>query len=70
MVKSSHSHYVSHCIALHYDNDDDDGLDNDDCVALGIDDDDGDNNNLPSPYILVCFSIFHDTFPLVTDPIQ
>lgn len=63
MVKSSRSHYASHCIALHYDNGDNDGINNyDDCVALGTDDDDDDDgenyNNLPSPYILICFYIF------------
>lgn len=57
MVKSSRFHSASHCIALHYDNDDV-GFDND--VALAGDDDDtSDNdNNLPSPYILDLFYFF------------
>lgn len=68
MVKSSRSHYASHCIALHYDNDDEDdddviGFDDDDdCVALASDDDDddssGNDNNLPSPYISDLFFLF------------
>lgn len=63
MVKSSHFHYASHCLALHYDSDDV-GFDN---ALAGDDDDTSDNdNNLPSPYILdlfFFFSIFHDAFP-------
>ncbi len=63
MVKSSRSHYASHCIALHYDNDDveDVGFDNDDdCVACASDDDDDSDkdNNLPSPYISDLFFYF------------
>lgn len=47
MVKSSRSHYASHCIALHYDDGDDDdddiGFGND--VALASDDDDSSGND-------------------------
>lgn len=64
MVKSSRSHYASHCISLHYD--DDVGFDTeDDCVALASDDDDDDEDSsgnvpIPSPYIseLVLFFLF------------
>lgn len=61
MVKSSRSHYASHCVALHYDDDDDIGFDDDGYVALASDDDDdgSDNdNNLPSPYISDLFFLF------------
>lgn len=73
MVKSSRSHYVCHCVALHYDvdaDDDDTGYDGyeDGYVALASDDGDGsDNDNLLNPHISdLFFSIFHDAFPADT----
>lgn len=74
MVKSSRSHYACHCVALHYDGDDDDddtGYDGYEggYVALASDDDDGsdNDNNLLNPHISdLFFSIFHDAFPADT----
>lgn len=61
MVKSCRSHYASHCIVLHYDDDDIDFDNDDDCVALASDDDDdssGHDDNLHSPYISDLFFLF------------
>lgn len=63
MVKSSRSHYASHCVALHYDVDDDTGDDGyeDGYVDLASDDDDDssdDDNNLLNPHISDLFFLF------------